>query len=59
MNIDKLIDKANTDKAITDSQINDILIKRDEGEFKDPEVENNWKPLTEEEFEQKYPPPAE
>ena len=59
VDIDKLIDEAYVAKQITDSQIVDILAKRDEGRYKDPEVEDNWKALTEEEFEIKYPPPAE
>ena len=48
LELDKTIDQVNKDKQVSDSQIVDILIKRDEGRYRDPDVENSWKPLTEE-----------
>lgn len=46
LELDKTIDLVNKDKQVSDSQIVDILVKRDEGRYRDPEVENGWKPLT-------------
>lgn len=46
LELDKTIDEVNKDKQVSDSQIVDILVKRDEGRYRDPEVENGWKPLT-------------
>lgn len=48
LNLDETIDQVNKDKQISDSQIVEILKKRDDGRYKDPEVENVWKALTEE-----------
>lgn len=48
LKLDETIDQVNKDKQISDSQIVEILRKRDDGRYKDPEVENVWKALTEE-----------
>lgn len=48
LNLDETITQINKDKQVSDSQIVDILTKRDLNSYKDPEVETGWKPLTEE-----------
>ncbi len=48
LELDEIIESVTEKKKITDNQVLKKLNKRDENRYKDSEIEDNWKPLSEE-----------
>ncbi len=47
LGFDEEIKKVNSSRFIEDGRLIEVLRKRDADNYRDPEVEDNWKPISE------------